>query len=189
MSEVARADLAARSIAVAVGADPDHDAGFCLVMVDDEGERTFVTAKGAELSLRRADLDGVGVTAGDYLYLSGYNLVYPEIGDTVAGWVHDLPEGVVVAFDPGARVSDVPVSLRAAVMARTNWLLCNEAEARALTGDSDVEAVGGHLARDDRGRRGRDPRGSPRLLGGHADAGVRARRGLPRGRRRHERRR
>ncbi len=141
LSEAARAALAAQSVEVAVGADPHHDAGFCLVMVDDEGERTFVTAKGAELSLGRADLDGVGVTPGDYLYLSGYNLVYPEIGDTVAGWVHDLPDGVVVAFDPGARVSDIPASLRTGVMARTNWLLCNEAEARTLAGDSDIEAV------------------------------------------------
>ncbi len=145
LSEAARTALAAQSITVPVDADPDHDAGFCLVMVDDDGERTFVTAKGAELSLRRTDLDGVAITAGDYLYLSGYNLVYPEIGDTVAGWVHDLPDGVVVAFDPGARVSDIPVSLRTAVTARTNWLLCNEAEARALTGEADVDVVANTL--------------------------------------------
>ncbi len=79
-------------VEVAVDPDPDHDVGFCLVIVDDEGERTFVTAKGAELSLGRADLDVVGVTPGDFVYASGYNLVYPEIGDTVAGWLSDLPE-------------------------------------------------------------------------------------------------
>ncbi|MFI5036568.1 MAG: PfkB family carbohydrate kinase [Acidimicrobiales bacterium] len=139
LSEVAASALRAEAVATPVAPDPDHDAGFCLVIVDDEGERTFVTARGAELTLTRADLDAVAVGAGDYVYLSGYNLVYPEIGATVAGWLSGLDPGVVVTFDPGARVADVPAGLRDAALARATWLLCNTAEARTLSGASEIE--------------------------------------------------
>src|SRR5579863_7951478 len=50
----------------------------------------------ADLDLTRRDLDDVAVREGDYVYASGYNLVYPEIGDTVAQWLDALDAGVVV---------------------------------------------------------------------------------------------
>src|SRR5579863_8492667 len=132
LSDLARAALRREEVATPVDADPDRDAGFCLVLVDNEGERTFITAKGAELDLTRRDLDDVAVRAGDYVYVSGYNLVYPEIGDTVAQWLDALDAGVVVAFDPGARVADLPAELLKVALRRCDWLLCNNFESRAL---------------------------------------------------------
>lgn len=141
LSDFARASLRREEVTTPVDADPNRDAGFCLVMVDDEGERTFVTAKGAELALTRRDLDTVAVGDGDCVYVSGYNLVYPEIGDTVASWLGALDAGVTVVFDPGARVSDIPAALVDAVLTRCDWLLCNNLESRTLSGESDVEAA------------------------------------------------
>jgi sugar/nucleoside kinase (ribokinase family) len=142
LSEVARAALRREEVAAPVDADPDHDAGFCLVIVDAQGERTFVTAKGAELSLRRRDLDVVAVEPGDIVYVSGYNLVYPEVGESVGQWLADLGDEVTVAFDPGARVADIPESLVASTLARTDWLLCNVHEARALSGETAIGPAG-----------------------------------------------
>jgi len=145
LSDVAHAALRREQVAAPVDPDPDHDVGFCLVIVDGEGERTFITAKGAELALTRADLDVVAVSAGDVVYASGYNLVYPEIGATVAQWLDGLDPGVTLAFDPGARVADIPAELASAVLARADWLLCNTTEATSLSGESDPEAMANDL--------------------------------------------
>jgi sugar/nucleoside kinase (ribokinase family) len=151
LSEVARSALRREDVATPVDPDPDHDAGFCLVIVDDGGERTFITAKGAELTLTGRDLEAVALEAGDYLYLSGYNLVYPEIAEAVARWVGEVDPAVVVAYDPGARAADVAPDHQAAVLARSDWLLCNAAEARVLSGEAEIAAAAeGLLARTGR---------------------------------------
>lgn len=139
MSAVARADLVAAGIATPVAADPTHDLGFCLVLVDAAGERTFVTSTGAELLVTRADLDAVAIDEGDLVFLSGYDFVYPEIGPTVARWLATLPTGVIVAFDPGPRFADIATDLVHAVLARSDWLLCNAVEGLALSGAATLE--------------------------------------------------
>lgn len=143
MAEVARRALVDEQIEHLQARRPDAgDLGFCLVIVDDAGERTFVTSTGAELSLGRDDLDGAGAREGDLVFLSGYDLVYPEIVETVTDWVTGLAAGVVVAFDPGPRVADIPTEALEAVLARSDWLLCNEVEARWLgAGREDPAAL------------------------------------------------
>jgi sugar/nucleoside kinase (ribokinase family) len=147
-AQVARTALATASISAPVPANPSVDLGICLVLVDAAGERTFVTAPGAELTLTRADLDLVEVGDGDIVFLSGYDLVYPEIGAMVAGWLDDLADEVVVAFDPGPRVTDIPDDLLARALNRTDWLLCNATEAGALSAHATLaEASTDLLAR------------------------------------------
>lgn len=133
-SELAREVLGQEEIAIPVTPDQEEDIGFCVVVVDAEGERTFITAPGVEGSLRSSDLDGLDVAAGDYVFLSGYDLVYGELGAVVAPWVEALASGVVVALDPGSRVMDIDVELLRAVLARVDWFLCNAREAGQLTG-------------------------------------------------------
>jgi sugar/nucleoside kinase (ribokinase family) len=144
-SELAKRALDREGVATPITPDQDQDIGFCVVVVDAQGERTFVTAPGAEVGLSAKDLAIIDVSPGDYLFLSGYNLVYPELGAAVAPWVSALPDGVVVALDPGPRVMDIDAQLLRVVLARVDWLLCNAAEATALTGESEVEAAASAL--------------------------------------------
>ncbi len=115
-----------------------EDLGVCVVLVDATGERTFVTSPGAELTLRAEDLDVVALAHGDVVYLSGYNVVYPEVADTVSRWLGAVATGTVVAFDPGPRAADIDPTILSAVLNRTDWLLCNAAEARLLSARGDV---------------------------------------------------
>jgi sugar/nucleoside kinase (ribokinase family) len=150
-SSIAQRALDEERIESPVPADEDHDIGFCVVIVDDEGERTFLTATGAETQLRANDLQNIGLVAGDYVFLSGYNLVYPELGAVVAPWVQTLDADIVVAFDPGPRVKDIDAQLLRAVLDRTDWLLCNATEAVELSGVEDHQAAATELL----GRTGR----------------------------------
>ena len=138
-SDIAREALRGDDIDTPIGADPLHDIGFCLVLIDDQGERTFVTSKGAELGLAAADLETLRPASRDYVYLSGYNLVYPEIMTTVTTWIERLEKDVVVAFDPGARVMDIDEGALRSILSRGDWLLCNAAESLALSGEASLE--------------------------------------------------
>ncbi len=151
-AELARAALADEGVAVAANDGGADDLGVCVVIIDGDGERTFVTAPGAELGLRRDSLGALEVRSGDYLYLSGYNLAHPELASVIVPWFESIPADVVVAFDPGARVLDGEPSALSAVLARTDWLLASTSECRALTGTDDAVRAATELRR--RVRRG-----------------------------------
>jgi len=144
-ADIATAALRAESIGLAVRASGETDLGLCLVLVEADGERTFVTCPGAEGELRFADLLGVVVNDGDYVFLSGYDFVYPEIRATTVAWLEQLSPGVIVAFDPGPRVLDIPELTLMTVMSRTDWFLCNATEATLLTGESGPSMSASHL--------------------------------------------
>ncbi len=107
-SSIARDALASDEIALPIDADRSRDAGFCVAMIDETGERTFITSSGSEESLRDSDLDSLDVHDGDYVLVSGYNVMYPDQSAMVLRWLADISDDVVVAFDPSNRVADIP---------------------------------------------------------------------------------
>lgn len=141
-SSIARSSLERDKIVEPFGADETRDAGFCVAMIDDSGERTFITSPGAEGSLRSSDLSTLDVTHGDFVLISGYNVMYPDSAPIVLEWLANLSDDVVVAFDPSNRVMDIPEENLRRVLERADWLLCNEIEASLLTsGTSLAESV------------------------------------------------
>ena len=132
-SHMAQRALESEGIEVLVPPHGTKDLGVCAVLVERSGERTFITSPGAELTLQPSDLDDVVLRSGDVVYFSGYNVVYPEIAETIVSWLCAFPDDIVVAFDPGPRVADIPLPLLRRVLGRTDWLLCNNHEATYLT--------------------------------------------------------
>ena len=139
-ADIARGILVGDDIDIAVEPRGGMDLGVCVVLVDDSGERSFVTSPGAELTLRGDDLLSLTLGADDVVYLSGYNVVYPEVAAAVSEWLRDVPADVVVAFDPGPRAADIRPSIMALVLERTDWLLCNASEAHLLSGEVDASS-------------------------------------------------
>jgi sugar/nucleoside kinase (ribokinase family) len=134
--DLVRIALADHGVTVALPPTPDEDSGFCVVLVDRTGERTFATTVGAEGHLTGRQLGNLRVRPEDAIYVSGYDLAYPHgpvIGDAVAR----LPAGTVVVLDPGPLVGDLPAPLRSEVLARTTWLTLNAREAARLTDGAD----------------------------------------------------
>jgi len=139
-SSIARSALENDHVEEPIAADDSHDAGFCVALIDDGGERTFITSAGAEASLRFADLSSLDVHGGDYVLVSGYNVMYPGAAEIVLEWLASLGDDVRVAFDPAIRVMDIPDKNLRPVLGRADWTLCNETEASSLTGADDLEA-------------------------------------------------
>ncbi len=146
-ADLAAADLAREGIEAPLERVRDLDTGICVVLVEPDAERTFVTAAGAESRVRPRDLDALAVGPGDVVLVSGYNVMYPGEAEVYLDWLSGLGEGVVVAFDPATRIADVPAPHLEAALARADWLLCNASEARALSGEADPSVAASSLAR------------------------------------------
>jgi sugar/nucleoside kinase (ribokinase family) len=126
-----RAALRADGVEVLLPAAADRDTGFCVVLVEPSGERTFATTLGAEAYLTPEQLAALDVHDGDAVYVSGYDLAYPH-GPAVAAWLAALRPGPEVLLDPSPLAGEVPAPLLAAALARATWVSCTQGELRVL---------------------------------------------------------
>jgi len=140
-ADIAKKALVAEGIQLSIPTNESVDLGLCFVLVEKDGERTFVTSPGAEGTLSLQDLSVIDVKPGDYVFVSGYNFVYTAICATSATWLQGITKEAVVIFDPGPRGSDIPSDVLSALLARCNWLVCNEPEAMSLTKTNSLDAA------------------------------------------------
>jgi sugar/nucleoside kinase (ribokinase family) len=89
-ADLARAALAAEGIEVLLPPRPGPDTGVVVAIVDGTGERTFLTAPGAEATLTAADLGAVRPAPGDAVYLSGYSFLHPSNRAALLDWLAGL---------------------------------------------------------------------------------------------------
>jgi sugar/nucleoside kinase (ribokinase family) len=132
-----RAALAAEGITILRPRDPNADTGFDVALVEDGGERTFVTSLGAEALREPGSWDAIPVAAGDAVYVSGYGLVAPESGAILGAWAAALPAGVLLFVDPGPLIADIQDAVLRPVLSRCDWWSSNQREAALLTGVGD----------------------------------------------------
>ncbi|HMH91936.1 MAG TPA: PfkB family carbohydrate kinase [Streptosporangiaceae bacterium] len=147
-ADLARAGLAAEGIEVLLPPAPGRDTGVVIAIVEPAGERTFLTAPGAEAALTAAGLAAVEPAPGDVVYLSGYSFLHAANRAALLDWLGRLDgagapgrAGIVVVFDPGPLADQVPAAALAAVLGRADWLTCNAREATILSGQSDPLAA------------------------------------------------
>lgn len=147
--DLVRAALERERVTPLLPARTDRDTGYCVALVDSDGERTFVTAPGAEGALSGEDVRKLAAEPrpGDLVQLSGYGLAYPESADRLTEFAEALPEGVVLCLDPGPLVAQIAPDRLARVLARVDWLSCNRREAHLMTGTDDAATAAGELAR------------------------------------------
>lgn len=137
-STLAVAALENEHISAPIDRNEALDTGICVVLLEPDGERSFVTSPGAEATLRAGDLAALDVTGGDFVLVSGYNVMYPRVADVALGWLAELSSEVIVVFDPATRMDDIPKEYLEVMLRRSKWLLCNASEASMLAGNADV---------------------------------------------------
>ena len=119
------------------------DQGSCVVLVDREGERTFVFKEGADGMLDKGQLGPVDLTAFDWILLSGYGLAHAGSRDALRGKLFELPQGSAFVFDPSPAVSLIPPDLLQHALSCARWISANAEEAAVITGlDQPAEAAG-----------------------------------------------
>jgi sugar/nucleoside kinase (ribokinase family) len=139
-----RSALAAEGIGVALEPDPNADTGFDVALVDGAGERTFVTAFGAEASV--GSYGRIELADGDVVHASGYGLLDRTNAAVLGPWLEGLAGGTaVVLLDPGPLARDIRSPLLDRLGGAVDWFSCNLREAQQLTGDQDPDAASAAL--------------------------------------------
>ncbi len=145
--DLARRELRAEGIALLLPDDPaeQRDTGFDVVLVDAAGERTFVTAVGAEAGVSSQRLDHVEIRPTDALSLSGYGLLHDANRHAILDRLPRLPPETTVCYDPGPLGHTLPDQVVEAVRRRVDWWSCNEREAALGTGRADPATAAAKL--------------------------------------------
>ena len=136
-----RADLAREGIAALLAPSPEGDSGFCLVMVEPDGERSFVTSPGVEARLGGRKLAGLTLQPHDVVFISGYDLSYRELGREIASWVGRWRGETLLVVDPGPLVRDIPGDILDAMLGRAGILTLNRREAGLLSAAQDLDGI------------------------------------------------
>jgi sugar/nucleoside kinase (ribokinase family) len=113
---------------------PGEDTGVCIVMVTDDAERTFVSYPGAESRLSADDLLALELAPTDWLFTSGYTLLYPQSGGEQVRFLKEVNPSLTFVFDPTGIVADIPADRLEAALSRADWLSCNRDEAMVMIG-------------------------------------------------------
>ncbi len=151
--DIARAALRAEGVDILQPTGRGRDTGFVVCLVDDEGERTFVTSPGIETALGVDDLVRIRPAPDDAIHLSGYSLVHPGVLAALSNWSRVIADDVPVFFDPGPLIASAAGLPESRLLSRIDWFTCSAGEVRALTGAAAVdEAIDRLAART--GRRG-----------------------------------
>lgn len=118
-----------------------EDTGITVALVEPDGERTFVTRRGAERHGARTDDLVAALAPGDILSVSGYLLLEAQAAAALDAALAQLVDGVIVCFDPGPHAADLAPERLRALRGRTDWLSLNAREAAALSGEEDPDAA------------------------------------------------
>lgn len=125
------------------------DNGWCLALVEPDGERTFMSFSGVENQWNTDWLARLNIPRNSLVYLSGYQLASP-CGELLAQWLEGL-EDVTPFIDFGPRIGDISDALMARIMACRPLVSLNRQEAEIAAErfalSQDVQAFGAEWVR------------------------------------------
>ncbi|MGR3930478.1 PfkB family carbohydrate kinase [Pseudocitrobacter faecalis] len=103
------------------------DNGWCLALVEPDGERTFMSFSGVENQWNADWLGQLSVAPQSLVSLSGYQLASP-CGELLVRWLESLQD-VTPFIDFCPRIADIPDALMARIMACKPVISLNRQEA------------------------------------------------------------
>ncbi|RWS88828.1 sugar kinase [Klebsiella michiganensis] len=103
------------------------DNGWCLALVEPDGERTFMSFSGVENQWNPAWLAQLTVPPQSLVSLSGYQLASP-CGEVLVHWLESLRD-ITPYIDFGPRIADIPETLMQRIMACKPVISLNRQEA------------------------------------------------------------
>lgn len=142
--QVAR-DLELAGITTLLAPLAGEDTGFTVGIVEENGERSFITMPGTESRLDASDLENLSLPCRR-AYVSGYDLTYPVAGPALRAWLRDLSPSHLLAVDPGPLAAGMPGGAMHEILGRVDVLSLNARESRLLSGCPEPERGAAALA-------------------------------------------
>ena len=116
-----------------------EDNGWCMAMVEPDGERTFVSIRGVETALSLDLLQRLTGPAGCLLYVSGYELL-GQHSAVVLDWLNQVHPSRLL-LDPGPRADALTPDILSLLGRWNPVVTVNEQEARCLCGNNQPSTV------------------------------------------------
>ncbi|EAS43773.1 kinase [Photobacterium profundum] len=107
------------------------DNGWCMALVEPDGERTFVSVSGVENQWTRSLFASLTLADDALVYVSGYQLA-SESGEVLISWLESLPTTVDIFVDFGPRIVEIPPKLFSRLLALKPIVSLNRQEAEVL---------------------------------------------------------
>ncbi|MEM9105500.1 MAG: PfkB family carbohydrate kinase [Pseudomonadota bacterium] len=123
----------------------DRDQGCCTVLIDRDGERSFITSTHIDGSVTVQDLQRLPIAESDWSLLSGYTLSYAESADAMTAWLKTDP-AIRLVFDPSPVVGRISRESLAVANRVALWVTANRREALLMTGADSPENAARILA-------------------------------------------
>ena len=115
----------------------DQDNGYCLALIEADGERTFLTLPGIECSFKKEWFETLDVSEYDCAYVSGYE-IEGEGGEHIIEFFENHPE-LEVYYAPGPRITFISEEKQKRMEALHPILHLNDKEALEHTGKETCE--------------------------------------------------
>jgi len=149
LGDLVRSRLEADGIEMLQPPHPELDSGFCVALIDDTAERTFISTVGAEGAIPLDAHDTVQVDQGDVVYVTGYSLHHPANAAALTRFLTRVGGTAPVVVDASPVIGDVPAAtLETVVKAATVWTV-NERESRILLGRTNSVTAPADLEADE----------------------------------------
>lgn len=115
--------------------DDSKDNGYCMCLVENNGERSFITVPGIEHEFKREWLDNIDEEYGN-IYVSGYEME-GQTSIIITDWLQNRVDKNIF-FGPGPRINFIQKDIMDKMLKLNPIMHLNDDEALKFTGKSDV---------------------------------------------------
>ncbi|WP_042273531.1 PfkB family carbohydrate kinase [[Clostridium] dakarense] len=116
--------------------EEEEDNGYCLCLVEEDGERTFITIKGIEYKYKMDWLDKIDSCDYENIYISGYEMEGHN-GRIISRWLENQ-KNKKLFFGPGPRINFIEKDTLNKIFKLNPILHLNEEEAIKFTNEKDI---------------------------------------------------
>ncbi|XP_064461308.1 uncharacterized sugar kinase YegV-like isoform X2 [Ornithodoros turicata] len=113
-----------------------RDNGWCLALVEPDGERTFISIPGCEEVWRPEMLSALPAKTPGIIYASGYELSCPD-GQVLQQWLLNTSADQTLVLDLGPRISHIDPTFIEALPPKRTILTLNRDEITQFCGEGD----------------------------------------------------
>ena len=118
--------------------------GCCYCLVEEGGERTFMSYHGVEYTFQKQWMEDYNARDYSMIYVCGLE-VEESTGDALVSWLEENP-GPVIFFAPGPRVGKIPAERLERLLNLHPVLHVNHSESQAMSGCGETGEAARFLA-------------------------------------------
>ena len=117
----------------AIQVNPKKKSGYCISLVENSGERTFLTFKGCESGFYTEMISDQLLENTSFLFVTGYYLLDINFASTIITFIKKIKDlGVKVLFDPGSLVSKIDPNILLSMIKLSDIITPNSGELKKL---------------------------------------------------------